>query len=76
MEGSTNFAELLALKILLVFALEKGCSDLQVFGDLMLLINWINKTWSFTHTQLLSLLSEVYTIVAYFNTFSCMHVYR
>jgi len=31
--GTNNYFELLALKLLILFAVEKGCRTLQVFGD-------------------------------------------
>ena len=40
--GTNNFAELMSLKLLLIFALEKGCNDLNILGDSMNVINWIN----------------------------------
>ena len=41
-EGSNNLAELLSLKILLMFAVEKGCRKINFYGDSMNVINWIN----------------------------------
>jgi hypothetical protein len=41
-DETNNYAKLLALKLLLIFAMEKGCKTLQVFGDSMLIINWAN----------------------------------
>ena len=41
--GTNNFAELLTLKLLLTFARERNCAHIQIFGDSMLVINWINK---------------------------------
>ena len=38
--GTNNFAELMSLRLLLLFALEQGCLSLQVFGDSMLVIEW------------------------------------
>ena len=38
-EGSNNYAELFSLKLLLIFASEKGCRSLNVFGDSMNVIN-------------------------------------
>ena len=42
-QGTNNFAELLTLKLLLTFARERNCTHTQIFGDSMLVINWINK---------------------------------
>ena len=38
--GTNNFAELMSLRLLLLFALEQGCLSLKVFGDSMLVIEW------------------------------------
>lgn len=40
-EGSNNFAELMSLKILLIFAVEKGVDNILVLGDSMNVVNWI-----------------------------------
>ena len=42
--GTNNYAELMTLKLLLCFAIERNFKKLQVFGDSMVVINWINKT--------------------------------
>jgi ribonuclease HI len=41
-DGTNNYSELMALKLLLLFSLEKGCRSLQVFGDSLVIINWAN----------------------------------
>ena len=38
-EGSNNFAEIMSLKLLLVFAAEKGCRNFNFMGDSMNVIN-------------------------------------
>ena len=42
--GTNNYAELMTLKLLLCFANERNYRELQVYGDSMVVINWINKT--------------------------------
>ena len=42
--GSNNFAELMSLKLLLVFAAKKGHRNMNFMGDSMNVINWINGT--------------------------------
>ena len=37
--GTSNYAELMTLKLLLCFAIEINCKKLQVFGDSMVVIN-------------------------------------
>ena len=41
-EGLNNFVELLSLKILLLFTVEKGCRKINFYGDSMNVISWIN----------------------------------
>ena len=42
-EGGNNRAELLSLNILLIFAAEKGCRSLKVFGDSLNVIYWVKR---------------------------------
>ena len=58
-EGTNNFAELLSLKLLLQFALEKGCKHLQIFGDSLIIINWVNKVQQCRTLALITLFEEV-----------------
>lgn len=39
-EGSNKFLELLSLKLILIFAAEKGCWNINIYGDSMNVINW------------------------------------
>jgi len=52
--GSNKFVELMDLKLLVLFALEKGCRSIQVYGDSMLMINWVKlfnavTIWNWPH---------------------------
>ena len=40
-EGTNNFAKLYALKLLISLSLKKQVKHIQIFGDSMLVINWI-----------------------------------
>jgi ribonuclease HI len=57
--GTNNYSELLALKLLLLFAIEKGCRALQVFGDSLVIINWANGIHRCQISRLLPLLEDV-----------------
>ena len=57
--GSNNYTELMALRLLLLFALEQGCLSLQVFGDSMLVIEWAKETVQCHVMILLPILEEV-----------------
>jgi len=41
--GTNNYVELMTLKILLLFTGEKGIKYIHIFGDSLLVINWIWK---------------------------------
>ena len=66
----------MSLKLLLIFALEKGCKKLNVFGDSMNVINWISLTQECRNRRLDTLLSSIRMVLQIFDTFSCRHVYR
>ena len=42
--GMNKVAEIMSLKLLLIFATEKGIKRLTVLGDSMNVINWTKKT--------------------------------
>ena len=75
-EGTNNFAELMSLKLLLMFALETGCTVLHFFGDSLNVINWINHTQECRHLRLAHIISSIRQILLRFDSFSCRHVYR
>jgi len=75
-EGSNNFAELMSLKLLLIFAIEKGCKKLNVFGDSKNVINWISLTQECRNRSLATLLYSIRTVLQNLENFSCRHVYR
>ena len=73
---TNNYIEFLSLKILLGFAKNKNYQAIQVFGDSMLVINWIKGAQRCSNTNLELLLPEVSHIISSFDDFSCMHIYR
>ena len=75
-EGSNNYAEFFSLKVLLIFAAEKGCRFLNFFGDSMKVINWIKKTQMCRNMRFDNILSSISGILDSFDSFSCSHVYR
>jgi ribonuclease HI len=74
--GTNNFAELMSLKLLLLFSLEKNVHSIQLFGDSLLVINWIRKSQRCHNIILCPLLEEVFRILASFDNYSFHHVYR
>lgn len=74
--GTNNKAQLLALYMLLIFAHEKGLQSLQIFGDSMLVINWLNNAQRCHNLQLLPILEEVTQLKSIFNLITFRHIYR
>ena len=75
-EGSNKFAEILSLKLLLMFAAEKGCHIIIFFGDSMNVINWIKGIQQCILLHLQNLLLSIRELLLTFDSFSCQHIYR
>ena len=73
---TNNYAELMALKLLLCFALEKDCRKLHIFRDSLVIINWVNKVQRCRNLALSSRFEEVNRLWKNFDHISCRHVYR
>lgn len=69
-EGTNNRGELLALYMLLIFAHEKGVQGIQIFGDSMIVINWINQAQHCHNIYLTPVLEEVTQLKTTFNQIS------
>ena len=74
-KGSNNLAELLRLKIILIFAVQKGCRSLNICGDLMNVINWIEGIQIFQNIRLDNIISSMRAVLDTYVSFSCQHVY-
>jgi ribonuclease HI len=74
--GTNNFAELMSLKLLIVFAIEKGCQRLKVYGDSLNVINWIKGTQRCLNIRLARLVEDIQRLQTNFDFFDCQHVYR
>jgi len=74
--GTNNFFELLSLKLLISFAIEKGCHSLNVFVDSMNVMNWIRGTQRCSNTRLYTLVEDITLLHTYFDSLTFQHVYR
>lgn len=74
--GTNNFADLATAKHLLHFALERNCTQLQLFGDSKLVCNWLNRSSHCSTFSLKHILDEAHTLIASFDNFVCCHIYR
>eukprot|EP00253_Pinus_taeda_P029580 PITA_29580 len=74
--GSNNFAELTALRFLMCWSLQKNIFRIQIYGDSLNVINWVNGKSS-CHNQILKVvLDEIMTLKSHFNSISICHIYR
>jgi len=75
-EGTNNLAEILSLKLLLVFAIEKNVKNITIYGDSKNVINWTNGTQRCLNLKLENLLEDVLALKLSFEDFQCHHIYR
>jgi ribonuclease HI len=75
-QGTNNFAKLMALKLSLILAAERGVSCLQVFSDSLLAINWLNEVDCLENFLLQPVRDEILAIKSSFVSLSFQHVYR
>ena len=64
-EGTNNFAELYALKLLISLSLKKQIKHIQIFGDSMLVINWISVNLEFIKFSLLSFFKRLSDLLTF-----------
>ena len=57
-EGTNNLTKLLSLKLSLLFSLEKGSKNIQIFGNSMLVLNYVKEVQQFHNVVLDALLGE------------------
>eukprot|EP01018_Ginkgo_biloba_P002192 Gb_33330 [translate_table: standard] len=74
--GTNNYAELLALKLLLKLATDKEVRSLQVFGDSLVIIKWMQGRRRVENILLRLIYDEVQAIKTLFNRITFHHVYR
>jgi len=74
-EGTNNFVELITLRHLLHFALAHSCNNIQIFGDLKIIINWFNSINICHAHSLRNILDEIMVYKAQFNSIICQHIY-
>jgi len=73
---TNNFAELMSYKLLIVFAIEKGCRRLKLYGDSLNVINWIKGTMRCLNLRLARLMEDIQRLQTNFDFIDCQHVYK
>ena len=74
--ATNNIAKLCALKLLLSLALGNQISKIQVFGDSLLVINWVTGKFIIHNLQLSQILQEVIKLTDSFLHTEFKHIYR
>jgi len=74
--GSNNYAELSALKLLLCWLIHRNIFTVQIFGDSLNVVNWVNGKHRCQNYLLKPLLEEIQNLKLIFNMFTIDHIYR
>lgn len=74
--GTNNYAELITLCHLLHFTLGHQCTNINIFGDLKIIVNWFNGISGCHLHTLNNILNEVNIFKTEFNNISCSHIYK
>eukprot|EP00253_Pinus_taeda_P004658 PITA_04658 len=74
--GTNNYAELSALRLLLCWLHHRNINSIQIFGDSLNVINWVNGTASCQNQILKTIVDEISSLKTFFNRFSICHIYR
>ena len=74
--GTNNYAELSALKLLLCWLIHRHILTVQIFGDSLSVVNWVNGKSRCHSYMLRPLLEEIMSLKSSFNVFSIGHIYR
>lgn len=74
--GIKNYVELMALKLLILYAREKGVNSLQIFGDSLNVVNWTRKLQRCHNIMIIPLIKEIDGILNSLDSFFIHHVNR
>jgi ribonuclease HI len=76
MGRTTNSAELFALHFLMKLAVNKGILHLQVFGDSLMVIKWMNNEQAICWISLQALGDHLKDFSSQFTKITFIHIYR
>eukprot|EP00253_Pinus_taeda_P019083 PITA_19083 len=74
--GTNNFADLSALKLLLCWLIHRHIFTIQIFGDSLNVIKWVNGISRCQNYMLRPLLEEIMSLKQSFNVLFLDHIYR
>eukprot|EP00253_Pinus_taeda_P035654 PITA_35654 len=75
-QGSNNYAELSALRLLMCWSLQKNISSIQIFGDSMNVVKWVNGNAMRQNQIFRAILDDIMSLKSHFYNFSLCHIYR
>eukprot|EP00253_Pinus_taeda_P034952 PITA_34952 len=75
-QGSNNYAKLSALHILMCWALKKNILSIQIFGDSMNVVKWVNGNSCCQNQILKAILDDIVSLKSHFNSCSICHIYK
>eukprot|EP00253_Pinus_taeda_P016622 PITA_16622 len=75
-QGTNNYAELAALRLLMCWALKKNILSIQIFGDSMNVVKWVNGKSMCQNQILKPLLEDIISLKNHFDCVSICHIYR
>lgn len=73
---SNNYAEMLAVKLLLCWLIQRNTHIIQIFGDSLNVIRWVNGQSTCKNQILKHILEEIQVLKSSFNSFSLCHIFR
>ena len=73
---TNNKAELAALHLVLNLAINHNISQLQVFGDSKMVVEWVNRKIQINAPHLQQLLNAIKRMFEFFTGFIISHIYR
>ena len=73
---TNNKDELVALHMNLKVAINNNFSDLQVFGNSKMVVDWVNKKIQIYSPHLQQLLNAIRRLLEFFTGFRISHIYR
>eukprot|EP00253_Pinus_taeda_P001598 PITA_01598 len=75
-QGSNNYAKLTALRLLMCWSIQRNIQSIQIFGDSLNVVKWVNGNAVCQNQILKTILDEIVSLKYRFLNFSLCHIYR
>eukprot|EP00253_Pinus_taeda_P030540 PITA_30540 len=75
-QGSNNYAELSALRLLMCWSIQRNILSIQIFGDSMNVVKWVNGNAMCQNQILKTILDDIVSLKSRFLNFSLCHTFR